>query len=111
MTNEVGRAVSLMETCIKNDPINPTHYRSSPSGLQCIDVVEHMTFNIGNAVKKGDAIQDLEKARWYLNREITKLSREREERMLAEARASGEVKKVKASGMYGKFGKTKEKRR
>lgn len=66
-----------------NDPVNhPKHYTSHPSGVECIAVVEHMTFNRGNAVKyiwrageKDPAaeIQDLEKARWYIDREIARL--------------------------------------
>jgi hypothetical protein len=56
---------------------NPKHYTSHPSGVECIQVVEHMGFNLGNAVKyiwradlKGNSIEDLEKARWYINREL-----------------------------------------
>jgi len=60
------------------DPVNnPKHYTSHPSGIECIQVTEHMGFNLGNAIKyiwradlKGDALQDLEKARWYIEREI-----------------------------------------
>lgn len=58
---------------------HPLHYNGHPSGVECITVVEHMGFNLGNAVKyiwradlKGDSIQDLEKAAWYINREIDK---------------------------------------
>ena len=61
-----------------NDPINhPAHYTSHPSGVECITVAEHMSFNLGNAMKylwradeKGSAIEDLQKAAWYINREI-----------------------------------------
>lgn len=56
---------------------HPKHYNAHPSGVECITVVEHMGFNLGNAVKyiwradeKGAAIKDLEKARWYIAREI-----------------------------------------
>lgn len=56
---------------------HPAHYNAHPSGVECIDVVEHMGFNLGNAVKyiwradlKGDAAEDLRKAVWYLEREI-----------------------------------------
>ena len=56
---------------------HPPHYKTHPYGLECIEVTEHMNFNTGNAVKyiwrageKGDVIQDLEKALWYLKREI-----------------------------------------
>ena len=49
-----------------NDPINPTHYKTHPSGVECIAITEHMGFCLGNAVKyiwradeKGQAIEDL----------------------------------------------------
>lgn len=62
---------------------NPPHYTSHPSGVECIDVVEHMSFNLGNVVKyiwraglKGDdQLLDLRKARFYLDREITRLEK------------------------------------
>lgn len=61
-----------------SDQVNhPPHYTSHPSGVECIQVTEHMNFNLGNAMKyiwradeKGNHIQDLEKAAWYLDREI-----------------------------------------
>ena len=64
----------------KHDPVNsPKHYTGHPSGIECIQVTEHMGFNLGNAIKyiwrcddKKDAIEDLEKAAWYVNREIKK---------------------------------------
>lgn len=64
-----------------HDPVDhPAHYTSNPSGVECIDVVEHLTFNRGNAIKylwragaKGDEIEDLRKARWYVDREIQRL--------------------------------------
>lgn len=67
-----------------DDAVNhPKHYTSHPSGVECIQVTEHMGFNLGNALKyiwrcdlKRDAIEDLEKARWYLDREIAKRKRE-----------------------------------
>jgi len=56
---------------------HPEHYNKHPSGVECIDVVEHFNFNLGNAIKylwraglKGDTNEDLEKARWYVEREI-----------------------------------------
>lgn len=61
---------------------HPPHYTAHPSGIECIEVVEHMGFNLGNAVKyiwradlKNDALEDLKKARWYLEREIAKRER------------------------------------
>jgi hypothetical protein len=61
-----------------DDPVNaPRHYRSHPSGIECIQITEHMGFNLGNVIKylwraeeKGDPIENLKKAAWYLNREI-----------------------------------------
>ena len=61
-----------------NDNVNnPKHCTSHPSGIDCIQITEHMGFCLGNAVKyvwradlKGDAIEDLEKAVWYIRREI-----------------------------------------
>jgi hypothetical protein len=60
------------------DAVNhPAHYNSHPSGVECITVVEHMGFNVGNAIKylwradlKGNALEDLKKAAWYVQREI-----------------------------------------
>lgn len=58
---------------------HPPHYRNSPSGVECIDVVEWMPFNIGNAVKylwrapyKGGD-EDYRKAIWYIQRELARI--------------------------------------
>jgi hypothetical protein len=63
---------------MSNDNVNhPKHYTEHPSGVECIQITEHMGFCLGNAMKyiwradlKNDAIEDLEKAIWYLSREI-----------------------------------------
>ncbi len=68
----------------KLDVVNhPEHYTQHPSGVECIEVVEHMNFNIGNAIKylwraghKNAQIEDLQKAAWYVNREIERLERD-----------------------------------
>jgi hypothetical protein len=68
-----------------NDAVNhPKHYTSHPSGIECIQITEHMGFNLGNAVKyiwradlKNDAIEDLKKAVWYINREIAKREKQK----------------------------------
>jgi len=70
-----------------NDPVNrPRHYTEHPSGIECIQVTEHMGFNLGNAVKyiwrcdlKKDAIEDLKKAVWYVEREIEKRTNHEQE--------------------------------
>jgi len=58
---------------------HPKHYTEHPSGVECIQITEHMNFCLGNAVKyiwradlKHDAIEDLEKAIWYIQRELDK---------------------------------------
>ena len=73
----------------KSDPVNhPSHYTTGK--IECIDFIEdkQLGFHLGNAVKyivragKKDpskTIEDLEKARWYLNRYIEKLSAEKGE--------------------------------
>lgn len=70
---------------MRDDVNHPPHYTSHPSGVECITVTEHMNFNLGNAVKyiwrsglKSDAaLVDLEKAAWYVNREIDRLKRQK----------------------------------
>lgn len=57
---------------------HPAHYNKHPSGIECIDVVEHMSFNLGNVIKylwRADyknGTEDLKKALWYLEREIAR---------------------------------------
>lgn len=74
------------------DDINhPTHYVKHPSGVECWTIVEHMSFNIGNAMKylwragykthhkydnKSWHIQDMRKAIAYIEREIKKVESE-----------------------------------
>lgn len=75
-----GKMFELVDPNKFDDVVNhPTHYTAHPSGVECITVTEHMGFNLGNAVKyiwradlKNDAIEDLKKAAWYINREIEK---------------------------------------
>lgn len=63
---------------------HPKHYNEHPAGIECVDVVEEMSFNLGNAVKyiwraglkpdsKND--EDLAKAEWYLKRERERLAK------------------------------------
>lgn len=66
-----------------NDAVNhPLHYTQHPSGIECIAITEHMTFCIGNAIKylwrsglKGNEVEDLRKAAWYIDREIKRRSK------------------------------------
>ena len=64
-----------------NDIVNhPEHYTSHKSGVEVIEITEHMNFCLGNAIKyimrsdlKGNQVQDLKKAAWYINREINRI--------------------------------------
>lgn len=70
------------------DDVNPDHYKEDKSGVECIQITEHRNFCIGNAIKylwragrKGSEnspkhIEDLQKAIWYCNREIQRISNE-----------------------------------
>lgn len=68
---------------MKKDKINhPDHYTEHQSGVECIQITEHMNFCLGNAVKyiwrsalKGNQEEDLKKAIWYLEREISRLAK------------------------------------
>ncbi len=75
-----------------NDPVNhPSHYTSHPSGIECIEISKYYDFCIGNVFKyiwrsglksengmsKDDkALEDLKKARWYLDQEIAMREKE-----------------------------------
>ena len=78
-----GAQYELLDTSPKNnDMVNsPAHYKIG--GMETIDFIEakNLGYHLGNAVKyisradhKGDRIQDLQKAKWYLDREIKRLS-------------------------------------
>jgi len=64
-----------------HDAVNhPAHYTSHPSGIEVIQITEHENFCVGNAIKyllragkKGSKIEDLQKAGWYITREIERL--------------------------------------
>ena len=69
------------------DSVNrPSHYAEGWSnGAEVIDITENLNFNRGNAVKyiaragRKDAmklIEDLKKARWYIDRELKRLGGE-----------------------------------
>lgn len=65
------------------DVVNhPAHYKVG--GIEVIDFIESkgLTYNLGNVVKyvsradhKGNKLEDLKKAQWYLNREVSTLEK------------------------------------
>lgn len=66
-----------------DDPVNhPKHY-TWLNGIEVIDITSQLDFVIGNCVKyllraphKGNELEDLKKARWYLDYRIKQLERE-----------------------------------
>lgn len=62
---------------------NPKHYGWHPTGIKCVDIAEYFNFNLGTAIKyiwraghkTDDPIEDLQKAAWYINREIERLQK------------------------------------
>jgi len=62
----------------EHDPVeHPIHYCSHPSGVESITIASEYNFCLGNVIKyvwraglKNDELEDLKKARWYLDYEI-----------------------------------------
>lgn len=82
-----------------SDNVNhPHHYNWHPSGVEVIQITEHLNFCLGNAIKyilrcdhKGRPLEDLEKARWYIDREIARrrlIAEPSNDQLLAEMRAA-----------------------
>ena len=69
---------------VQPNPIQPPHY-DFPGGVRVIDLTQHLNFCKGNIVKyvcragrkPGCELEDLKKARWYLEQEIARLERAR----------------------------------
>jgi hypothetical protein len=60
----------------------PAHYLQHPSGVECVSIAEEFNFNLGNAIKyiwraglKNDRLEDLQKAAWYIAREIQRIQK------------------------------------
>lgn len=78
--HEVMTPITMEEP--KADPVNhPAHYKVG--GVETIDFIEAkgLTYHLGNAVKyisradhKGNRLQDLQKAKWYIDRAIAQSS-------------------------------------
>lgn len=72
-----------MTTTPKDTVNHPDHYCTG--GIESIDFIEakDLCFHLGNVVKyisraghKGDMLNDLKKAKWYLDRKIALLEKE-----------------------------------
>ena len=74
--NDIQREELDEEPSGSTDMVNhPPHYTGHPSGVECIEVAEHLPFCLGNAFKylfrrdaKGNPLENIEKAIWYVNR-------------------------------------------
>ena len=70
---------------MENKRVNHPDYYQDPSGVECIEIVRHRDFNIGNAIKylwraglkheegiedTDKQVEDLNKAIFYINDEI-----------------------------------------
>ena len=79
--DEELKAINLLFPKVKEEVNHPPHY--TVGGIEVIDFIEakQLNFNLGNVVKylsragekDSDPLQDLQKARWYLNREIARV--------------------------------------
>lgn len=98
---QVERNAAPLQPEVEQEPesINhPAHYNMHPSGVEAIDILEHFTFNVGSSIKYAwraglklhgtpkvhedpyeARLRDLKKAVWYLDREIDRLVKDREE--------------------------------
>lgn len=82
-----GKFYTTVPTAPAPDPVShPSHYTSRVPGIECIQVTEWFNFARGNAIKyiwrAGEKnpekeIEDLEKAAWYINREIQRMKGEK----------------------------------
>lgn len=88
--SQEGRVYNVPNPSHPENVNHPPHYNNSPAKcecgrrIECIDITRHMAFNIGNAVKylwrcelKGNTLEDLKKAVWYIQDEIKEREKSR----------------------------------
>ena len=85
--NKYSASIDGPGELIENEMVDhPNHYGGEDNTYEAIKVIEAwgLGFNLGNTIKyvsraekKSDTLEDLEKASWYINREIKKLKNER----------------------------------
>ena len=78
-----------MKVKVRDMVNHPDHYTDHPTGIECIDIIEHMPFNRGAAIKyiwragkKEDIVEDLKKARWFIEREIARVEAQKSGRQV-----------------------------
>jgi hypothetical protein len=77
VSEETKAAIEELEDMVNQPP----HYTGHPSGVECIQITEHMNFCLGNAMKyiwrandkHISPLEDLKKAKWYIEREIERI--------------------------------------
>lgn len=82
MKNPFEISEKIIEEKKEEEKVNhPSHYNQ---GIEAIDIIESwgLNFSLGNAIKyilraphKGNQVEDLEKAIWYLNRELERIKK------------------------------------
>jgi hypothetical protein len=83
MLTSGASAKRLVKSSSSDDKVNhPVHYKAG--GIETIDFIEakKLDYHLGNVVKyitrsdlKGNKLEDLQKAQWYLNRAISNLTK------------------------------------
>jgi hypothetical protein len=61
---------------------HPPHYNSHPFGVECLSIAQEFNFNLGNVIKyvwraglkSADPLQDLLKAKQYIQFEIERIT-------------------------------------
>jgi hypothetical protein len=77
-TDDWQKDLEVLKQQLEQDVVkHPSHYTSHPSGIEVIKITQHETFLRGNIIKyvlrapyKGSELEDLKKARQYLDWEI-----------------------------------------
>lgn len=85
LTSKSVEALATSEPSSGDLVAHPKHYNAHPSGVECIDIVQHHSFNVGSAIKylwraglksSEPVLRDLQKARQYIEFEIQKVQTE-----------------------------------
>lgn len=86
MSDIIADTMNLPKQLADPDAINPDHYQFS-NGAEVIDISENLTSNAGQAVQyiarscrldgrnKGNVVEDLRKAVWFIEREIERVGK------------------------------------
>ena len=82
LTSDSSAITATLVSSVVDMVNHPPHYNGHPKGFEAIDIIEDNTFlNLGNAMKylwrvswgsKGRDIEDMNKAIWHIQREITR---------------------------------------